>query len=305
MKAYTLTEILNKLSIIHNNIYDYSLITEYQNKNQKVDIICKLHGVFNQSIGNHLYHRTGCPECGFKIRKKLLDPISNFIRVHGDKYDYSNVRYVSIKNKVEIFCKIHGLFLQTPNAHLRGYGCGKCGINKMSNSLKKPLLEFLNECHYIHNNFYDYSKVNYNKLTDKIIIICKSHGEFKQRAFSHQQGNGCIKCNKSRGEKKVEEFLIKNKIYYEFNKHFDSCRNKNTLPFDFYIPSMNLCIEYDGIQHYESIEYFGGDEKLKYQNKLDLIKDNWCFENNINILRISYKDFNKIENILSNLLYKK
>lgn len=304
MRVYKLEDVLVKMMVVHNNIYDYSLISNYKNKNQKVDIICKLHGVFNQIIGNHLYHKNGCPECALKIRKKLVDPISNFIKVHGDIYDYSKVRYQSIKNKVEIICKIHGSFLQTPSSHLKGSGCPSCGIVSMSNSLKKPLDIFLDECSYIHNNLYDYSKVKYNKLSDKIVIICKLHGEFNQRAFSHKQGNGCIKCNKSRGEKKVEEFLINNKIDFEFNKHFDSCRNKNTLPFDFYIPFMNLCIEYDGIQHSESIEYFGGDEKLKYQNKLDLIKDNWCLENNINIIRISYKDFNRIENILGSFFYK-
>ena len=66
---------------------------------------------------------------------------------------------------------------------------------------------------------------------------------------------------------------------------------------------MNICIEFDGIQHYESIPYFGGTNKLIYQRKLDNIKNNWCLKNNITLLRIKYKDFSNIENILTSLLY--
>lgn len=174
----------------------------------------------------------------------------------------------------------------------------------MSKSLKKPIDEFLERCNEVHGNIYDYSEVSYNKLSDKIKIICNTHGLFEQRAFSHQQGFGCQKCSKSRGEKKIERFLIDNKIYFETDKKFESCKNKKQLPFDFFIPSLKICIEYDGIQHFEAVEMFGGQEKLKYQKKLDKIKDNWCIKNRINLLRIGYKDFNNIENILSNFLYK-
>jgi very-short-patch-repair endonuclease len=204
---------------------------------------------------------------------------------------------------VEIICPEHGFFSQTPLSHLRGSGCPKCGIEKMKKSLKKPNDLFINECIEIHNNLYDYSKVSYNKLSDSIIIICKYHGEFKQRAFSHKQGYGCIKCNKSKGELKIENFLKERNIYYEYNKKFDTCKNKNILSFDFYIPNYNLCLEYDGIQHHESIDFFGGDVKLRYQKKLDNIKNKWCVDNKIDLLRISYKDFLNIENILEEKIY--
>jgi hypothetical protein len=304
MKRLSLSEVLLKLKIAYDDKYDYSLFDKYENKNQKVDLICKIHGVFNQNIGNHLYHKAGCPKCGLKVRKKLYNPVLKFKEVHGDKYDYSKVDYKSIKSKVEIICIKHGSFYQTPNTHLKGSGCPKCGLINMSGKLKKPLVDFINKCKDVHDNIYDYDEVCYENLSDKIKIICKEHGVFYQRAFSHQQGYGCSRCNKSKGEKKIEYFLNKNKIYFEYNKHFETCRNKNTLPFDFFIPKMNICIEFDGIQHYESIEYFGGDDKLKYQNRLDCIKNKWCLENNILLVRISYKDFQKIENILSSILYK-
>lgn len=300
----SLSNFLERCSIKHKNFYDYSLIKEYKNKRQVFEIICPNHGVFKQEGGNHLYHGMGCPKCGLMIRKKINNPIEEFTKIHGDKYDYSNVIYQSIKKKIEIICKEHGLFLQTPLSHLRGSGCPKCGIKKMRTSLKKPIDLFIKECLKIHNNLYDYSKVSYDKLSDKIIIICREHGEFKQRAFSHKQGYGCIKCNKSKGEIKIENFLKNKNIYYEYNKKFETCKNKNILSFDFYIPSHNLCLEYDGIQHHESIEYFGGDNKLSYQKNLDNIKNKWCIENNINLLRINYNEYLEIENILKKRLYK-
>ena len=210
-----------------------------------------------------------------------------------------------MKKKVKIICKLHGEFFQTPQSHLRGSGCYECGLKKMSKSLKKPIEEFIKKCNEIHDWLYDYSKVKYDKLSDKIIIVCGKHGEFIQRAFSHQQGYGCSKCSKSKGEFEIEKFLSDNNIIFQYNKHFDDCRNKNTLPFDFYLPYYNCCIEYDGIQHHESIEYFGGDSKLEYQKKLDNIKNNWCLKNKIKLIRISYKDFSNIKNILSNYLYNK
>lgn len=299
----TIEQVIIRMNMVHKNKYDYSLFKEYKNKYQKIDIICKDHGLFIQDIGNHLYHKTGCPECGLKIRKKIDDPISKFIEVHGNFYDYSKVEYVSIKKIVNIICKLHGDFFQTPQNHLRGNGCPECGIKKMSESLKKPVVDFIKKCNEIHDELYDYSKVEYNKLSDKIIIICNKHGEFIQRAFSHQQGYGCNKCSKSKGEYRIEKFLSEHNIIFEYNKHFDDCRNKNTLPFDFYLPFYNCCIEYDGIQHYESVYYFGGDDKLKYQKKLDGIKNSWCLKNKIKLIRISYKDFQNIENILFEYLY--
>ncbi len=98
--------------------------------------------------------------------------------------------------------------------------------------------------------------------------------------------------------------IERNNITYIYNKSFETCRNKNVLPFDFYLSEYNICIEYDGIQHFESIEYFGGDDKLKYTKKLDNIKNKWCEDNKIKLIRISYKNYNNIENILQKEIYK-
>ena len=83
---------------------------------------------------------------------------------------------------------------------------------------------------------------------------------------------------------------------------FDDCKNKNTLPFDFYIPSLNVAIEYDGIQHYEPVDIFGGQEQFEIQQKNDNIKNEYCKNNNLKLYRISYKDFDNLEEIIKEIV---
>ena len=88
----------------------------------------------------------------------------------------------------------------------------------------------------------------------------------------------------------VRNYLIKHEFEFEEQKRFNDCRNKRPLPFDFYIPKYNLCIEFDGQLHYMSVKYFGGDEKLNERKDNDLIKNNYCKEKGINLLRIRYDE---------------
>ena len=147
------------------------------------------------------------------------------------------------------------------------------------------------EYKYIEN---DSDYINSHSI---IKITCSKHGDFYQKCYKYRQGQGCPKCNQSKGEKEIEMVLKMKNIKYQYQKKFDNCKNKRSLPFDFYLPMMNICIEYDGIQHFESIEFFGGKEALKKLIKNDDIKDKYCRENNIKLIRISYKD--DIKTILS------
>jgi Zn finger protein HypA/HybF involved in hydrogenase expression len=118
-------EFVNKANIIHNNKYDYFL-TEYINAKSKVKIICPVHGEFEQKANNHL-SGYGCTECQIDNMKKTQEEyIKEVIKKHGDEYDYSSTFYKGSKIKIEIKCKIHGIFKQMPGNHLRGQRCPKC-----------------------------------------------------------------------------------------------------------------------------------------------------------------------------------
>ena len=111
---------------------------------------------------------------------------------------------------------------------------------------------------------------------------------------------GCM-C-KSKGEMYVEEILHKLNIEFERQKRFDDCKSKRTLPFDFYIPKFNVCIEQDGEQHFKSIEHWGGEERFLERQLNDQIKNDFCKDNNIKLVRIPYtKNEQEIFEIISNL----
>lgn len=137
----------------------------------------------------------------------------------------------------------------------------------------------------------------YQNISD--LLICKIHGIFNQTADSHLRGSGCPKCFQfSKGEEIIERFLINNNIKFEYQKSFEDCINVNKLKFDFYVPSYNLCIEFDGKQHYKKVEFYGGEDGLKSQIKRDEIKNIYCMKNNIGLLRLKYTQLKKINKIL-------
>jgi hypothetical protein len=281
---------IEKSKIIHNNIFDYSLV-QYNGCKNKVKIICKQHGIFEQTPDNHLRKR-GCPNC---CDNKLLSResiIDKLILKNGNLYDYSLVEYKGNKINIKIICNEHGIFEQTPNNHLRGTMCPTCSnISKFKNN-KKFILDCINK----HGNKYDYSLVEYNSSLEKVKIICKKHGTFKQRPNSHLNGQGCPICKESKGEISISKYLDKNKIKYIRQYKFDDCKYKNVLLFDFYIPSYNICIEFNGIQHYKKVDIWNKNSSLKETKHRDNIKLNYCIKNNISFLVIKYSD-----NIISSL----
>lgn len=110
-------------------------------------------------------------------------------KIHGDKYDYSKVEYINNRFKIEINCFKHGSFYQTPNNHLRNRGCFKCSkIKKLTQK------EFIDRAKLVHDEFYNYSKVDYINHKTKVIITCPEHGDFLQNTNHHLRGNGCSKC---------------------------------------------------------------------------------------------------------------
>ena len=219
--------------------------------------------------------------------------------IHGDKYDYSKVNYINNKTNVIITCPEHGEFKQIPYIHLRGSGCSNCGSIKSS---EKNVISFdtiLMRFRTVHGNKYNYTKTSYVGTEKNMEITCPEHGEFKQRPDNHIKGSGCPKCNESSGEREVRLWLNKNNISYEPQHKFNGCQNILPLSFDFYLPEHNTCVEYQGKQHYQPIEFFGGESSFKKQQKLDKIKREYCQNNNITLLEIKYNE--KVNSKLINL----
>ncbi len=240
----------------------------------------------------------GCVKCSInKTIIRRLSTTEEFLErvkiIHGDKYDYSQTKYVKADEKLIIICPEHGMFKQSPHQHLKGCGCQKCGSIKLAESLKNTLEEFLERVKIIHGDKYDYSLVEYVNIYTKIKIICKEHGIFEQSPQSHLRGYGCHKCRSSRLENKIRKFLISHNILFEEQKTFSWLKYKNNLFLDFYLPEHKIAIETHGVQHFKICEFFGGDKRFESTQKLDLIKFHKCMENNVKVYY--YAEINKSE----------
>jgi very-short-patch-repair endonuclease len=233
-----------------------------------------------------------------KIRKMKKISTEEFIKkarkVHGDKYDYSKVKYVNNYTKVCIICPIHGEFLQNPNSHLQGFGCKKCGN---INTKEKQILgkeKFLKKAKEVHGDKYDYSKVEYVNNETKVCIICPIHGKFLQSPASHvNRKSGCPFCA-------AEQNINESNLYYELihgkvgeivrQKKFKWLKYKNPMSLDFYIPSKSVAIEYQGDQHFRSVQWYGGEKGFKEQLDRDLNKIKLCEEHGIKLFHFTYND---------------
>jgi len=285
---YKTTEEFIKSSVqTHGDKYDYTK-SLYINAKTKVKIICPIHGEFEQTPRYHI-KGYNCPKCsGTFMDKKYFIEKANII--HNNKYNYSLVNYVNNTTDVKIICPIHGEFEQKPKYHVKGYNCQKCSGKFMNTEY------FIQKANTIHGFKYDYKNTKFLNSSTKVKIICPIHGEFEQTANSHLNGRGCSACNESKGEKEIMKFLVKNNLVFKRQYKFDDCKNINYLPFDFYLPKHNTCIEYHGIQHYKPVKIFGGVDSFRKTLIRDNIKFNYCLTNKINLIIIN--DIKNIEKIL-------
>jgi very-short-patch-repair endonuclease len=283
----TKVKFIEEANKIHNNKYDYSLV-EYINDKTKIIIICKIHGIFGQQPNNHL-QGNGCKLCSGNYKKTTEEFIIEANKIHNNKYDYSLVEYINAKNKVKIICKIHGMFEQIAYCHLIGNGCALCKFVKISDVNRKTKEKFIEEGNIIHKNIYDYSLVEYINSNTKIKIICKIHGIFEQKPTNHLYGKGCSLCvNKTEGI--LNEYLVS--IFPDTISQYkvDWCKNPKTnqyLRYDFFIPSLNIIIELDGLQHFQQVSNWGDTYETQKRDKYKLQK---ALENNIIVIRLLQDD---------------
>lgn len=140
-------------------------------------------------------------------------------------------------------------------------------------------------------------------VNKKVNIVCKNHGIFSQNIHKHLKGQGCPECKQnSKGEEYIKTYLEKREIKYIRQKSFDDCKYINRLSFDFYLPDLNTCLEFDGLQHFEPVKEFGGEKEFNLILKRDKCKNKWCIENKVNLIRIRYDEFDKISEILDKKL---
>ena len=272
-------------------------LEEYVNNRTKIEMVCLMCGYKFNVTPASLYMKHGCPKCTGRYKsqedfeKELFEKSPNIKPL--DKYNGS-------KNKIDVECNIcQHIWSVTPNSLLSGKGCPKC-----SGLMKKTQEEFISQMKHKHPNILVIGKYKNNR--EKVKCHCNiCNADFF--GIPHAMldgGNGCPICSISKGERAIRNWLVLNNIEFISEHTFKDCKDINVLPFDFYIPSQNVVIEYDGKQHYEPNPYFGGDKGFLYTKNHDSIKNNYCKNRGIKIIRIPYWEFKNIHNILNTELMK-
>lgn len=190
-KQAAIAKLTMQLKVIYNDKYTWDT-ESYSSTHSRVEGYCNVHKCTLSFTPTSIYR--GTVPC--KICKGTVDDLSSFIRkakeIHGNTYTYSNAHYEQYRLPITVTCRRHGDFNQRVSDHLVGKGCNKCGNNIQSQE------EIINRFNTIHNDFYDYSKVEYKGMHHKIKIICPKHGEFYQRPSDHIFNlQGCPSCGSS------------------------------------------------------------------------------------------------------------
>ena len=189
----------------HGDKYDYSKAV-YVKNSEKVVIVCNEHGEFSQAPEKHWIGR-GCPECkkvsvGNSLRADPEVVFNKCAEVHQGKYDYSKAVYINLDTKVEIICKEHGSFMQTPANHRKGKGCPLCKNSKISKLKTLTKDVWVKRFKDAHGERYDYSNFDPANMDHQHEIVCKQHGPFSQDPHSHASGKGCPKCAQERSSQR-------------------------------------------------------------------------------------------------------
>ncbi len=274
---------------------------------------CPIHGEYKQEIRLKT-NGSGCPYCSgrYATPDTCLEVTHPNVAKQWHPTLNGNLTPKDVlaksAKKVWWVCPVHGAYKQSLENKSKGCDCPYCAGKKahFSTCLETIHPDIAKLWHPTLNGKLTAKDVlpNSNK---KVWWICETHGAYKQQVYKKtSRKDGCPLCGESKGEKTISTYLKENKINFNVQHTFDDCRDKSLLLFDFGVldhhKKLYLLIEYDGELHYKAVEYFSGMKGLKAQQRRDRIKDNYCRQNRIPLLRIPYWNLDNIENILNEVL---
>lgn len=265
----------------------YELLSdEYINNSQKLKVMCPKKHEFYISYNNFKRGR-GCSYC-YKYRKLSSKEVSKYLEEFGYKL---LSEYETANKKIKVKCP-NGHIYDVTYAHFStGERCIYCQGKKLHHDDVKKIIE--NEGYQLLSE--------YTLGTNKIKIKCDKGHIYKATYTNFQQGRRCPRCSSSKGEKVISTVLDKYNIKYMQEYIFKGCKYIQPLRCDFYIPSINMVIEYDGEHHFRPVHYSNKYNEYKmYEDtkNRDSVKNAYCKDNGIKLIRIPYTEFENIENIL-------
>lgn len=288
---------------------DIELLTEYINQKTKIDYRCVIHNTINSSYPNNLSRgHNGCPMCrSEKLRKANLKTHEEFdeqvkkINPHIKLID----KYTGSGKNLRCFCTVHNkeftkYFSRLINCKT---GCDECYTEDIRERMGKTTDQFKSELQEVHPELEVIGE--YINRNTPIKLKCKTHNyEFNMRPCDILKRSSCCpKSIKFVKEEEIMNLLDKWHISYNTQKTFYDCKDKRTLPFDFYLTDYNILIEYQGQQHYYPVKFGTQIEeeaikKFDYTKNHDLIKSSYCIKNSITLIEIPYWEYSNLENFL-------
>lgn len=275
---------------------------EYRNNSTKMTFRCKCGNTFERRWNNVKdLHQFSCTICVPPSVKKStstfiqqLTEINPTITVQG--------QYISSKTKIAVSCDTCGYkWSARPNDLLGRKGCPNC-----AGTMRKSHAAFLQQVQEIHGVAIVVLTEYLNRRTKIGLQCCICKQRWKTLPDTLLKGGGCPNCASSKGEKQINCLLAELDVPFKAQYRFPDCRNKKPLPFDFAVldssQSPILLIEFDGIQHFEPVEYFGGQSGFERTQQNDSIKNAYCCDHSIPLLRISYLQQESIEQLITDKL---
>lgn len=247
-----------------------------------------------------------CNDCSGRKSHTIKD-VKRYIEENSE-CKLLSTEYKTVDDKLELKCKCGNNFKTT----FYNFRKGKMCCNNCTNEIMSIKSGF--DINYIkdfikNNSECELISTTYINAREKLKFRCKCGKIFETTFDKFRAGKRrCNVCSKktSRGEYKTIMYLEKKKIEYKEQYKFKNCRDKKPLPFDFYLPKLNICIEIDGEGHYEPFR-FSKDKNENIQHfvntkKHDKIKQDFCMTNNIKLIRIPYWKFDNIDKCLEECL---
>lgn len=255
-------------------------------------------------------HTVGCPNCyKNKLNFHDLESFKNYVKnTTNDEYIVTDKKYINSLAKIEIkHTKCNKIYLVRPNDFQQGYRCPYCSHGhtlKESSDFKKELKDLVGSEYILKSKY-----LGCDKYVTLLHNKCKKEFEVTPRNFL-SNFTRCPVCairkfpNKSKQVIKIENFLDTYDYKYKREVSINGCKNIRLLKFDYFLEDLNLYLEFDGNQHFKEIKMCGRDKLLQY-NHNDLIKNNFCKENKINLLRLDNSNVFLLEDILNDIKNKR
>ena len=257
------------------------------------------------NVGNK--SKCGCPKCANHYKTRNIEEVNSWLK--DNNRDIVCLFYAcTTANKNSKFkCLKDGYEWTTSFRNIKniGRGCAVC-----ANVKKIKHIEEVNE--WLKNNDKSFNCIKYaGNIREQSLFHCNvCNREWESNFNNIKNGNGCPHCSSSKGEQRVAEILDKYNIIYDRQVSFEECKNILPLPFDFGVYKNNKLIflcEYQGIQHYEPVDFASkgkewAKEQFEINHNKDILKKDFCKNNNIPLLEIPYWEFDNIENIILNFI---